>query len=85
MAYGIVHHFPGGTKSSTTRYSRRASRRPFAGRPDLPCGRPVVRLTIVAIHDSKSWGSSDGILMPDQQDISGFTSPRNNDVHNLIR
>jgi hypothetical protein len=44
-----------------------------------------VRLTIVAIHDSKSWGSSDGILMPDQQDISGFTSPRNNDVHNLIR
>ena len=82
MAYGIVHHFPGGTKEQYD--ASIAAVHP--GRDILPKGQAFHAAgasaggwTIVAIHDSKkSWEQfRDGILMPRmQQGIKGgFTTP----------
>jgi len=82
MAYGIVHHFPGGTKEQYK--ASVAAVHPSRGK--LPVGQIYHAAgpseggwTIVAIHDSKeSWEQfRDGILMPRmQQGIEGgFTTP----------
>jgi hypothetical protein len=82
MAYGIVHHFPGGTKEQYE--ASIAAVHPSKG--SLPkgqiyhaAGASAVGWTIVAIHDSKeSWERfRDDILMPRmKQGIKGgFTSP----------
>ena len=82
MAYGIVHHFPGGTKEQYE--ATLAAVHP--DRDSLPegqtfhaAGASANGWTVVAIHDSKeSWERfRDGILMPRmQQGIKGgFTTP----------
>jgi hypothetical protein len=93
MAYGIVHHFPGGTKEQ---YEATLA----AVHPDkasLPQGQTFHAAgasadgwMVVAIHDSKeSWERfRDGILMPRlQQGIKGgfTTQPQETgfDVHHL--
>jgi len=95
MAYGIVHHFPGGTKEQ---YDASLG----AVHPDrdqLPPGQIFHAAgpsdggwTIVAIHDSKeSWESfRDGILIPrlKQGVEGGFATPpeeRAFDVANIVR
>jgi hypothetical protein len=93
MAYGIIHHFPGGTKEQYE--ASIAAVHP--GRDRLPEGQVFHAArsspggwTIVAIHESKeSWERfRDGILMPRmQQGIQGgFTAPPQEttiEVHNL--
>ncbi len=93
MAYGIVHHFAGGTKEQYE--ATLAAVHPDAG--SLPQGQTFHAAgasadgwTVVAIHDSKeSWERfRDGILMPRmQQGIKGgFTTPPQEtafDVHRL--
>jgi hypothetical protein len=93
MAYGIVHHFPGGTKEQYE--ASLAAVHP--SRDSLPkgqifhaAGAAAGGWTIVAVHDSKeSWERfRDGILMPRiQQGIKGgFTTPPQEtvfEVHNL--
>ena len=93
MAYGIVHHFPGGTKEQYE--ASIAAVHPGRGRlPDgqlsHAAGAAANGWTIVAIHESKeSWERfRDGILMPRlQQGISGgfATQPEETafEVHNL--
>ena len=93
MAYGIVHHFPGGTKEQYE--ASIAAVHPGSGRlPDgqisHAAGASANGWTIVAIHESKeSWERfRDGILMPRlQQGISGgfATQPEETafEVHNL--
>ena len=82
MAYGIVHHFPGGTKEQYE--ASIAAVHP--SRDALPegqifhaAGASAGGWTIVAIHDSKeSWEQfRDNILMPRlQQGIEGgFATP----------
>ena len=82
MAYGVVHHFPGGTKEQYE--ASIAAVHP--GRNRLPDGQILHAAgasaggwTIVAIHDDKaSWERfRDGILMPKmQQGIKGgFAAP----------
>jgi hypothetical protein len=82
MAYGIVHHFAGGTKEQYE--ATLAAVHP--DRDSLPegqtfhaAGASAAGWTVVAIHDSKeSWERfRDGILMPRiQQGIKGgFTTP----------
>ena len=82
MAYGIVHHFPGGTKEQYEASLAAVHR----GKDGLPSGQifhaagaSAGGWTIVAIHDSKeSWQRfRDDILMPKmQQGIKGgFTAP----------
>ena len=82
MAYGIVHHFAGGTKEQDQ--ATLAAVHP--DRDSLPegqtfhaAGASAGGWTVVAIHDSKeSWNRfRDGILMPRlQQGIKGgFTTP----------
>jgi hypothetical protein len=93
MAYGIVHHFPGGTKEQYE--ASIAAVHP--ARDSLPegqifhaAGPSAVGWTIVAIHESReSWERfRDGVLMPRmRQGIKGgFTTlPQETafDVHNL--
>ena len=93
MAYGIIHHFPGGTKEQYE--ASIAAVHPTPG--TLPegqifhaAGATADGWTIVAIHDSKeSWERfRDGTLMPRfQQGIAGgFTTPPQEtpfDVHNI--
>ena len=93
MAYGIVHHFAGGTKEQYE--ATLAAVHP--DRDSLPegqtfhaAGASAGGWTVVAIHDSKeSWEAfRDGILMPRmQQGIEGgFTTPPQEtaiEVHNL--
>ncbi len=69
MAYGIVHHFPGGTKEQYE--ASIAAVHPSDGRlPDgqifHAAGPSTGGWTIMAVHDSKeSWERfRDGILMP---------------------
>jgi hypothetical protein len=95
MAYGIVHHFPGGTKEQYE--ASIAAVHPT--RDSLPKGQifhaagpSTGGWTIVAIHESKeSWERfRDSILMPRmRQGIKGgFTTPPQEtafDVHNLQR
>ena len=82
MAYGIVHHFPGGTKAQYE--ASLAAVHP--SRDNLPMGQiyhaagpSADGWTIVAIDDSKaSWERfRDGILMPKMQRgiEGGFTTP----------
>ena len=82
MPYGIVHHFPGGTKDQYE--ASLAAVHP--SRDSLPkgqifhaAGASAGGWTIVAIHESKeTWEAfRDGILMPRmQQGIEGgFTTP----------
>jgi hypothetical protein len=93
MAYGIVHHFPGGTEEQYE--ASIAAVHP--GRDRLPegqifhtAGPSAGGWTVVAVHESKeSWERfRDSILMPKlQQGISGgFTAPPQEtafEVHNL--
>jgi len=95
MAYGVVHHFPGGTKEQYE--ASIAAVHP--SRDSLPKGQifhtagpSAGGWTIVAVHDSKeSWEQfRDNILMPRmQQGIKGgFTSPPQEttfEVYNLQR
>lgn len=95
MAFGIVHHFPGGTKEQYE--ASIAAVHPSKG--SLPKGQIYHAAgaspggwTIVAIHDSKeSWEKfRDAILMPKmKQGIKGgFTSqPQETsfNVHNLLK
>lgn len=82
MAYGIVHHFPGGTKEQYE--ASIAAVHPSDG--SLPAGQIFHAAgaspggwTIMAVHDSQeSWERfRDDILMPAmQQGIEGgFTTP----------
>lgn len=93
MAYGIVHHFPGGTEKQYE--ASIAAVHP--SKDTLPEGQIFHAAgpseggwTIVAVHESKeSWEQfRDGTLMPRmQQGIEGgFTSPpeeRPFEVHDL--
>ena len=95
MAYGIVHHFPGGTKEQYE--ASIAAVHP--NRQTLPKGQifhaagpSAGGWTIVAVHESKqSWEQfRDTILMPRmRQGIKGgFTTPPQEtafEVHNLQR
>jgi hypothetical protein len=82
MAYGIVHHFPGGTKeqyeASITAVHPTRDSLP-EGQIFHAAGASAGGWTIVAVHESKeSWERfRDGILMPRlQQGISGgFSTP----------
>ena len=81
MAFGIVHHFPGGTKENYEASDRR--RAPADGLPDgqifHAAGASPGGWTIVAVHDSKqSWETfRDDILMPRMQAgiEGGFPTP----------
>ena len=93
MAYGIVHHFPGGTKEQYE--ATLAAVHPSRG--SLPegqifhaAGAAANGWTVVAIHESQeSWERfRDSILMPRiQQGVAGgFTAPPQEtsfEVHNL--
>jgi hypothetical protein len=79
MAYGIVHHFPGGTKEQYE--ASIAAVHP--SRDSLPKGQifhaaSAGGWTIVAVHESKeSWERfRDGILMPKMKQASRAASPR---------
>jgi hypothetical protein len=95
MAYGIVHHFVGGTKEQydTTLAAVHVTKDSLPeGQIFHAAGQSAGGWTVVAIHDSKeSWERfRDGILMPRlQQGIrGGFTTPPQEttfDVHNLKR
>lgn len=94
MAYGVVHHFPGGTKDQYE--ASIAAVHP--SRDSMPEGQIYHAAgpseggwTVVAIHDSReNWEKfRDGTLMPRmQQGIEGgFASPPQEtvfEVHNLI-
>ena len=76
MAYGIVHHFPGGTQEQYE--ASLAAVHPGDGLPDgqtfHAAGPSDGGWTIFAVHESKeSWEAfRDGILMPRlQQGIDG--------------
>jgi hypothetical protein len=81
MAYGIVHHFPGGTKEQYE--ASLAAVHPGAGLPDgqifHAAGPSAGGWTVMAVHDTQeSWERfRDGILMPRfQQGIAGgFPTP----------
>jgi len=82
MPYGIVHHFPGGTKDQYE--ASIAAVHPAIDRlPDGQIfhagGASAGGWTIVAIHDCKeSWEKfRDGVLMPRMQKgiAGGFTAP----------
>jgi len=95
MAYGIVHHFPGGTKEQYQ--ASIAAVHPSGG--SLPKGQiyhaagpSAGGWTIVAIHDSKeSWEKfRDSVLIPRMKQgiTGGFTSPPQEtafNVHNLLK
>jgi hypothetical protein len=93
MAYGIVHHFPGGTKEQYE--ASIAAVHP--GRDRLPKGQiyhaagpSAGGWTIIAIHDSKeSWERfRDDVLMPRMKKgiAGGFPTPPQEtaiDIYNL--
>jgi hypothetical protein len=94
MAYGVVHHFAGGTKDQYE--ASIAAVHP--SRDSLPEGQIYHAAgpsdggwTIIAIHDSReSWEKfRDGTLMPRMQAgiEGGFTAPPQEtgfEVHNLL-
>lgn len=82
MAYGIVHHFPGGTKEQYE--ASIAAVHPSAGRlPDgqifHAAGPSEGGWTIMAVHDSKeSWERfRDNVLVPRMREgiVGGFLTP----------
>lgn len=92
MAYGIVHHFPGGTKEQYE--ASVGAVHPSGGLPEgqifHAAGPSEGGWTIVAIHESKeSWEKfRDGTLMPRMKQgiVGGFTTPPHEtsfEVHNL--
>ncbi len=91
MAYGIVHHFPGGTEEQYE--ASLAAVHPADGLPDgqifHAAGPSDGGWTIMAVHDSKeSWEQfRDGILMPRMQAgiEGGLSEPQETafDIHNL--
>jgi hypothetical protein len=95
MAYGIIHHFPGGTQQQYE--ASIAALHPAKDR--LPPGQIVHAAgaveggwTIVAIHDSKqSWERfRDGTLSPRFQQgiVGGFSTPPQEstfEVHALLK
>jgi len=95
MAYGIVHHFPGGTKEqyeASIAAVHPARNRLPDGQTFHAAGASSGGWTIVAIHDSKeSWEKfRDGILMPRlRQGIKGgfTTAPEETafEAHTLLR
>ncbi len=94
MKYGIVHHFPGGTKEQYDAVLEAV----HVSKDTLPegqifhtAGKSEDGWTVVAVHDSKeSWEQfRDNILMPAmEKGISGgFTTPPQEtgfEVHNLM-
>ena len=95
MAYGIVHHFPGGTREQyeTSLAAVHPSKDGLPrGQIFHAAGASAGGWTIVAIHDSKeSWERfRDDILMPTmQQGIKGgFTTPPQEttfETHRLVK
>jgi len=93
MAYGIIHHFPGGTKEQyeTSIAAVHPSRNTLPeGQIFHVAGPSAGGWTIVAVHDSKeSWERfRDGVLMPHLKKgiKGGFTGrPQETtfEVHNL--
>jgi hypothetical protein len=93
MPYGIVHHFPGGTKEQyeATLAGVHPSRdRLPEGQIFHAAGPSAGGWTVVAVHESQqSWERfRDGILMPRMQQgiAGGFTTPPQEtafEVHNL--
>ncbi|MDX6631771.1 MAG: hypothetical protein QOH00_4017 [Gaiellales bacterium] len=81
MAYGIVHHFPGGSRDQYE--ASIAAVHPAGGLPEgqifHAAGPSAGGWTIIAVHDSKeSWERfRDGTLLPQlQQGIEGgFAGP----------
>ena len=93
MAYGIVHHFPGGTKDQYEA-SLAAVHPSDGGLPEgqifHAAGPSEGGWTVLAVHDSKeSWERfRDGILMPKMQQgiAGGFQTPPQEteiDIYNL--
>ncbi|MBM3815149.1 MAG: hypothetical protein FJW20_26335 [Acidimicrobiia bacterium] len=94
MKYGIVHHFPGGTKEQYDAVLKAV----HVSKDSLPegqlfhaAGASAGGFTVMAVHDSKeSWERfRDTILMPRMsQGISGgfMTPPQETtfEVHNLM-
>ncbi len=68
MAFGVIHHFPGGTQENYA--ASIAAVHPATGLPDgqifHAAGPSAEGWTIVAVHESEqSWEAfRDGILMP---------------------
>jgi len=93
MAYGIIHHFPGGTKEQyeTSIGAVHPSRNTLPeGQIFHVAGPSAGGWTIVAVHDSKeSWERfCNGVLMPQLKKgiKGGFTVPPQEtafEVHNL--
>jgi hypothetical protein len=92
MAYGIVHHFPGGTKeqyeASIAAVHPSADQLP-AGQTFHAAGPSEGGWTIVAVHDSQeSWEKfRDDILMPAMQAgiEGGFPTPPEETAIDLYR
>lgn len=95
MAYGIVHHFPGGTKEQyeATLAAVHVSKDKLPeGQTFHAAGQSADGWTVVAIHDTKeSWERfRDGVLMPKMKQgiAGGFTTPPQEtafEVHNLSK
>ena len=82
MAYGIVHHFPGGTKEqyeASIAAVHPGSGRLLEGQIFHAAGPSAGGWTIMAVHESReSWERfRDGILMPAMQRgiPGGFPTP----------
>jgi hypothetical protein len=81
MAYGVVHHFPGGTREQYE--ASIAAVHPQGGLPEgqtfHAAGPSAGGWTVIAVHDSKeSWERfRDGTLMPRMQEgiEGGFATP----------
>jgi hypothetical protein len=94
MKYGIVHHFPGGTKEqyeAVLAAVHVATDRLPAGQLFHAAGPSAGGWIIIAVHDSKeSWEQfHDGVLMPRLKEgiAGGFQTPPQEttfDVHNLM-
>ncbi len=94
MAYGIVHHFPGGTQAqyeaSIAAVHPSRSTLP-EGQTFHAAGASTGGWTIIVVHDSRvSWEKfRDEVLMPRMQQgiVGGFTTPpeeKTFEVHQLL-
>lgn len=89
MAFGVVHHFPGGTRENYE--ASIAAVHPEHGLPEgqvfHAAGPSASGWTIVAVHDSQqSWEAfRDGILMPRMQAgiQGGFPTPPEESVFDV--